>query len=685
MANYAGAPQDKLTIARAGVNATRYNASDIIEAVAADILRRDHDPRLGGVFGYLIEGARINRSIQTADWATTGSGDSSGTGSNPVVTADHAVAPDGTLVADRVELDKGAGVGFSRRQKVLSGLTSGAYAGSAFLKTNDGLNKQVALRIGSSGAAKPVTGSWKRYFQGSGGATTAPSVQVMLWDTLSTDQVADVAVWGSQCELADFASSPIITGAAAATRNADSVTLPTSEFPWSATEGTILFEGHTALGAGTQVLCQIDDGSEDNRFRLERDSSNHMRFIVTVAGVEECNLDLGVAPNDTPFKVAVAWETADFHGSLNGMDEVTASSGSLPIVDTLRFGASFTGEHFFGHLMQFLCIPSNSGSDVETMAAPSIAANDARIEDSDFAATLTKTAHSVSGVRPFSSGDYQHANPGWRRRFKTAAKAVFLHMENLDLVSGSFNGKGAIYVDGAFYQEFSTTQTAEHFAVRVDFPTAAQRTIEVVMPYSASIAFRGVSVPGGTIAAPATRHTLPRAVFLGDSRVQGFSATRIDKTWPELLCIAKGWQHINLGIGSARIDANFGTMLGNADPDVAFCLLDFNNRTDQTALATFKTSYKSLITNMRAIKPGIKFYLIQSPWISAANDALTLTMADYRQAEEDALDELADANNILIDGLALATNSTASFPDGIHPNDAGMAEIAAAMAGLVSL
>ncbi|CCV14990.1 hypothetical protein [Mesorhizobium sp. STM 4661] len=59
--------------------------------------------------------------------------------------------------------------------------------------------------------------------------------------------------------------------------------------------------------------------------------------------------------------------------------------------------------------------------------------------------------------------------------------------------------------------------------------------------------------------------------------------------------------------------------------------------------------------------------------------------SSFRQATADALTELADTNNILVNGLSLATNSTASQTDGVHPNAVGSPEWATAIAPLVSV
>ncbi|TIX80606.1 MAG: SGNH/GDSL hydrolase family protein [Mesorhizobium sp.] len=278
--------------------------------------------------------------------------------------------------------------------------------------------------------------------------------------------------------------------------------------------------------------------------------------------------------------------------------------------------------------------------------------NNSNIEDSDYAAVLTATSSQVSGVRPIVFSGYQHANPGWRRRFKTRATSVVLHFQNLNLVSGSYNGKGQILVDGVHNTYFTSAQALGKFFVRLDFASNADRLIEIVMPYSSSVAHLGITTYGAPITLPAPRSTLPRAVFLGDSRHQGFNATSIDKTWMEILCRAKGWQHINLGYGSSGVTSAWGTDAGSADPDVVFITFDYNNRTAQTSLAGFKAALEALIANLRAVAPAVNVYVVSSNWIGAAQDALALKIADYRQQELDVVNELTvagDTNLFYID------------------------------------
>ncbi len=121
--------------------------------------------------------------------------DQGGTGSAPVRTANYEYAPDGTKTAERVQLDKGAGVGFSRIQQTGNPTDGAVYTFSVWMKTNDGTAKNVELRMFASGQVHGITGTWQRY------VTTFPltgsGIQILLYDAPSSNS-ADISVWGAQ-------------------------------------------------------------------------------------------------------------------------------------------------------------------------------------------------------------------------------------------------------------------------------------------------------------------------------------------------------------------------------------------------------------------------------------------------------------------------------------------------------
>ncbi|MER9849817.1 SGNH/GDSL hydrolase family protein [Mesorhizobium sp. M0106] len=660
----------------------------LLKQAGVNVPRFTYDYKSLAPRGLLCEPARANRVLWNRDLT------------NAAWTKSNV-----TAALDQVGLDGNAASASSITATSANGtvlqaiaIASAAYFQTAYIKRLVGIGPiSMTMDGGTTWTdVTPTDGYWNRM---SIPSQTLPNPNVGFKIGTSGDSFAIDLV---QNENGNYRTSPMVTTTAFFSRGLDQNSIALSGIPFNTTLGAVFIEGRTqAPDNVSRTMAQIDDGTTTKTLVFTMSSLGGGQFSITDTSVK-ANILPGITVVDKTSRLAASWGTvpnyaqAAFDGSVGAQD----SSLTIPTgLTTLRIGSGLSGTAPFGGTIARLNLRlrTQDASELTAMSNFGLAGaeplvdvvpNNSNIEDSDYAAALTATSSQVSGVRPISFGSYQNANPGWRRRFKTRATSVVLHFQNLNLVTGSYNGKGEILVDGVHNTYFTSAQALGKFFVRLDFASNADRLIEIVMPYSSSVAHLGITTYGAPITLPTPRSTLPRAVFLGDSRLQGFNATSTDKTWMEILCRAKGWQHINLGYGSSLVNSAWGTDLGNANPDVAFVTFDFNNRTAQTALATFKAALKTLIANVRAIKPTVKIYVVSSNWISAANDTLTLKIADYRQQELDAVNELTaagDANIFYIDGLTLTTNGTGSIGDGIHPNDTGSAELAAAIAPLVSV
>ncbi|MER8990400.1 SGNH/GDSL hydrolase family protein [Mesorhizobium sp. M0678] len=659
----------------------------LLKQAGVNIPRFTYDYKSLAPRGLLIEPARANRVLWNRDLTNA-----AWTKSNITAALDQ-VGLDG-IAASASSITATAANGTALQAIAIA---SAAYFQTAYIKRLVGTGPiSMTMDGGTTWTdVTPADANWNRM---SIPSQTLPNPNVGFRIGTSGDSFAIDLV---QNENGNYRSSPMVTTTAFFSRGADIAFLALSGIPFNVALGSLFVEGRTqAPDNVSRTMVQIDDGTNNNKIVMAMSSLGGGQLALTTAGATAANILPGITVVDKTTRMAGSWGAnyaqAALDGSVGAQDSVVTVPAGLA---TLRIGGGLSGTSPFGGTIAriTLRLRTQDASELTALSNFGIAGaeplvdvvpNNSNIEDSDYAATLTATSSQVSGVRPISFGGYQNANPGWRRRFKTRATSVVLHFQNLNLVTGSYNGKGEVLVDGVHNTYFTSAQALGKFFVRLDFASNADRLIEIVMPYSASIAHLGITTYGAPVTLPTPRSTLPRAVFLGDSRLQGFNATSTDKTWMEILCRAKGWQHINLGYGSSLVNSAWGTDLGNANPDVAFVTFDFNNRTAQTSLATFKAALKTLIANVRAIKPTVKIYVVSSNWISAANDALTLKIADYRQQELDAVSELTaagDANIFYIDGLTLTTNGTGSVTDGIHPNDTGSAEWAAAVAPLVTV
>lgn len=322
---------------------------------------------------------------------------------------------------------------------------------------------------------------------------------------------------------------------------------------------------------------------------------------------------------------------------------------------------------------------------VTTLIAP----NNASISQSDYCAIATKDATKVRLVRPVADGQgFETCNPGARiARFITNSQSITIRLAYTGLVTrvDTYNATGWVLVNGAKYQSFSAAQDIGHsnpVLVVLSFPSAIYRTIEVVLPYCASVDFTGVDIESTATISAASPRPSTRIGFCGDSITHGFTTTEESLSWTYLLGASKGWETVNFGYGSRWCVASDGTALANLSPTVAAYLIGFNDFNNQEALATFKASYKSFLNNFHAVLPSVKVYCITPLWTSVVK---AIPIDSYRQQIRDALTELGNPLNVLVEGTTLTLGGAGSFnADGIHPNDTGAAEIAAALASIVT-
>ncbi len=333
-----------------GSNATHNDAAGIVQTVGNNVFRFDHllaSPNIA--LGLLPEEERTNRCLTSGDirsaaanWYIAGS---------PTETEDHAVAPDGTTNATRIVGDTGHGVGQNRS---ISGDTSGRAFAFAYFGRATSDDASVRCRLiefgGVAGAStmattiKTVTSAgWERVeVTGTVTETDRTLIQMLV---LSNGSAQDFLVWGGDFnDDTAFITSHVPTTLAAVTRAADVISGDISAIVTPAM--TLYFEGRTGFGAG--VCMQLDDGTENERFRLERNSSNEIHFIVTDGGSGLADLNLGTVADQTDFKACVSVALNDVKGIITGGTEQTDTSVTMPTVTTYRPGMDTSGDEWGG-------------------------------------------------------------------------------------------------------------------------------------------------------------------------------------------------------------------------------------------------------------------------------------------------------------------------------------------------
>ena len=365
-----------LTFTRAS-SGTNFDENKLLVTAATNAPRFHHDPVTGAALGLLPEGQRANEIIRSQEF------DNGSWVKNISVSANSTVAPDGTTTADTLTDDDG-GAAEICRQSVTVG-NSETYTNTVYILKDSDETRFPALRLSWLGGTTELTNDlqlntstgavtfeqqedgtsigsvedagdwWRLRLTSTNNASGNTELRLgifpasgTVFGTESTTATGSIIAWGAQTEEAAFPTSYIPTTTAAVTRSADVDSANISSQLGSA--NTLFVAARTGFGAG--VVCQIDDGTENERFRIERNASNEIHVIVTDGGVGQADLNLGSVADLTDFKVAVRLDTNDFAASLDGAAVVTDTSGSLPTVDTIRFGMDTANDEWNGPIAQ---------------------------------------------------------------------------------------------------------------------------------------------------------------------------------------------------------------------------------------------------------------------------------------------------------------------------------------------
>ena len=370
-------------------------SNGLIGSVTANTPAYEYDAN-GTALGWLLEGARTNSCTYSADvshanWTKTAT-----------ITADNAVAPDGTTTADKVEdsdvSDRKvvyqnvtipndgstwtASIYIKKSATSLAAVQFQVYNGTpishaiAFDTTNG--NWECASSIGTRPADSQVhitdCGTYYRVgvslVNNSTGNTVARfNVLPAYATTLATDTphvdslTGSIWVWGAQVEAGAFPSSYIPTTSATVTRASDLARI--LDVTWlSQSAGSIYVEARplvtALLGTSVRVLALTNASSDDMLVRHEANrllSLDLWNNSAWQAQVQPAN----AYTDGSYFKFAAAWEANDFAAVTDGGTPATDTSGTTSAVNAVHIGTNgymAASEVWFGHFKNFQHIPT---------------------------------------------------------------------------------------------------------------------------------------------------------------------------------------------------------------------------------------------------------------------------------------------------------------------------------------
>lgn len=329
-----------------------------LQTAASGVPRFEHNPLTGESLGLEIEEQRTNLFLRSEEFDNN----SAWSKTSCTITADAAVAPNGTLTADKVVFNSGTTANNAAILYNLA-LTSGTYQISIYAKAGEFSSIQFrenaeagtllvvnllngAITNGDAAqfinpSATPVGNGWYRItFTSKNNMTNANRYGIRNSDT--GNGFGGVYLWGAQLEAGAFATSYIPTVASQVTRAADSAVITGTNFSswYRANEGTLYTESQVILGAVEDRAFFITDATaSSNTIALEVHTSSTFSGRVNANAVGQVGFGSS-SLSGTVYKQAMAYRLNDFAYSKGGDTVATDTTGVLPIVDRACIGAN---------------------------------------------------------------------------------------------------------------------------------------------------------------------------------------------------------------------------------------------------------------------------------------------------------------------------------------------------------
>ena len=359
-----GAP-DAFTYTRNSI-ATAYDQTGLLTTYAANELRHDHDPITGAYKGWLIEPAATNLFTYSQDFTNSIWTKGQLTASNPGNAA--AMAPDGTLTASLLTEDTTTNThAVSYNTSIASGTnTTSVYAKagtgsfiylSHWNATNGPALQWFNLTTGTKGTmAGARTQSSTMTAVGNGWyrctltslSTIVDTMQIFMASADSTQSYLGtsktVYIWGAQCEVNGYSTSYIPTTSAQGTRAADALSIPTANFPYNASEGTLYVEGSVPAFPGNAYLTQFDDGTGNNSL-ISYFNNGNLWGDAYNGGVTQAHIQSGTSNYtvNTFYRMGLAYSLNSTNIAVNGVAATVDTTCTIPTVTILRIGSIPSG------------------------------------------------------------------------------------------------------------------------------------------------------------------------------------------------------------------------------------------------------------------------------------------------------------------------------------------------------
>jgi hypothetical protein len=352
----------RVTFTRASTGT--YTGSDgLVKTATSNQSRFDHNPTTAESLGLLVEEARTNAVISSADFST---------GWTPIrttLTTNQTTAPDGTTTADLLTEDTSTNTHVIQNTFAVTSGTS--YTLSVWAKQNASVSPTRNIRILFPSAQfttqvaagfdlttgvitptnSPVATSLQFYANGwtrvsctATCATTSASCSITIQMSSGTTVTytggsSGLYLWGAQFETGAFMTSYIPTTGTTATRAADVASITGSNFSsfYNQTEGTVFAEAAISNTGANRFIADITDSGITEEIGIFW--STVFNSLVIDSNTTQATLFGGtIIPNSRTLH-SFGYKLNDFQGYGNAVTLSFDTAGTLPTVDRLTIGS----------------------------------------------------------------------------------------------------------------------------------------------------------------------------------------------------------------------------------------------------------------------------------------------------------------------------------------------------------
>jgi hypothetical protein len=325
------------------------------EVTRNNLARVDYD---GTASSLLVEPQRTNLLTYSEDFSNAvWSEVSGGSASNPVLTNDYAISPDGTENATRCLFDMGSGTTTSDYSRLRHlNLTATTPVISLYIKSNNANTYQLNFSYGGDSTflvdAKP--NEWTRVDK----STTASGsfdYRLELRGTYTSDDIADVLIWGAQAEEGSYPTSYIPTDGSTVTRVQDQYSKTGISNLINSEEGVLFVEMAALSDDSTNRMLSLYSSGNDKLTLFYKTASNSMTVQGFVGGGLQINRTI-VLTDITEFsKIAIRYKTNDFAWYVDGIkitDDTSTNTWSADTLNKLSFDDGAGGNPLFAKVKQ---------------------------------------------------------------------------------------------------------------------------------------------------------------------------------------------------------------------------------------------------------------------------------------------------------------------------------------------